>query len=72
MWIQFFIYLGLFIFSILYAVKFMVQLWYFISCFYLLTKNMIMLSVLDLIDIYGNKPFSCFSYSGVLDICKEN
>ncbi len=50
-WIQLPIYLGLIIASILYAVKFMMQLWYLISNFSSLNENMIMLSVLGLIDI---------------------
>ena len=50
-WIQLPIYLGLIIASILYAVKFMMQLWHLISDFSSLTENMIMLSVLGLIDI---------------------
>jgi len=50
-WIQLPVYLGLIIASILYAVKFMMQLWHLISNFTSLNENMIMLSVLGLIDI---------------------
>ena len=50
-WIQLPVYLGLIITSILYAVKFMMQLWNLISNFSSLNENMIMLSVLGLIDI---------------------
>ena len=50
-WIQMPVYLGLIIASIMYAVKFMVQLWHLVSDFSILNENMIMLSVLGLIDI---------------------
>lgn len=50
-WIQMPVYLGLIIVSMLYAVKFMVQLWHLISNFPVLNENTIMLSVLGLIDI---------------------
>lgn len=50
-WIQMPVYLGLIIASMLYAVKFMVQLWHLISDFSTLNENTIMLSVLGLIDI---------------------
>jgi uncharacterized protein (TIGR00645 family) len=50
-WIQMPIYLGLIVATILYAVKFMIQLWNLISDFPTLNENTIMLSVLGLIDI---------------------
>jgi uncharacterized protein (TIGR00645 family) len=50
-WIQMPVYLGLIIASILYAIKFMVQLWHLIANFSVLNENTIMLSVLGLIDI---------------------
>jgi len=50
-WIQLPVYLGLIIASVLYAVKFMMQLWHLISNFFILDENMIMLSVLGLVDI---------------------
>jgi uncharacterized protein (TIGR00645 family) len=50
-WLQMPVYLGLIITSLLYAVKFMVELWQLISNFTTLTENTIMLSVLGLIDI---------------------
>ena len=50
-WLQMPVYLGLIVASLLYAVKFMVQLWHLIRDFSSLTENTIMLSVLGLIDI---------------------
>lgn len=50
-WIQLPIYLGLIIASIVYAIKFFLQLFHLISNFTSLNENMIMLSVLGLIDI---------------------
>jgi uncharacterized protein (TIGR00645 family) len=50
-WLQMPVYLGLIVTSVLYAVKFMMQLWNLISNFGLMTENTIMLSVLGLIDI---------------------
>jgi uncharacterized protein (TIGR00645 family) len=50
-WIQMPVYLGLIIASILYAAKFMVQLWHLVTNFSVLNENTIMLSVLGLIDI---------------------
>jgi len=50
-WIQLPIYLGLIVVSIMYAVKFFMQLYSLIENFTMLNENMIMLSVLGLIDI---------------------
>jgi uncharacterized protein (TIGR00645 family) len=50
-WLQMPVYLGLIVASILYAFKFMVQLWHLITNFSVLNENTIMLSVLGLIDI---------------------
>lgn len=50
-WIQLPVYLGLIIASILYAVKFMIELAHLISNFTSFNENTIMLSVLGLIDI---------------------
>jgi len=50
-WLQMPVYLGLIVASLLYAVKFMAELWHLISEFTTLTQNTIMLSVLGLIDI---------------------
>jgi uncharacterized protein (TIGR00645 family) len=50
-WLQMPVYLGLIFASLLYATKFMLQLWYLFSNFFSLTENTIMLSVLGLIDI---------------------
>lgn len=50
-WFQMPVYLGLIVASVLYAIKFMVQLWHLISNFSVLNENTIMLSVLGLIDI---------------------
>jgi len=50
-WLQMPVYLGLIVASLLYAFKFMVQLWHLITNFSVLNENAIMLSVLGLIDI---------------------
>jgi len=50
-WIQLPIYLGLIIASIMYSVKFFMQLTHLLTNFSLLDENMIMLSVLGLVDI---------------------
>lgn len=50
-WIQLPIYLGLIVVSVMYAVKFFMQLYDLIENFTVLNENMIMLSVLGLIDI---------------------
>jgi uncharacterized protein (TIGR00645 family) len=50
-WLQMPVYLGLIVASLLYAIKFMVQLWHLITNFTVLNDNTIMLSVLGLIDI---------------------
>ena len=50
-WLQMPVYLGLIVASIMYAGKFMVQLWHLVSGFSVMTENMIMLSILGLIDI---------------------
>lgn len=50
-WLQLPVYLGLVVASLLYAVKFMIQLWHLIIEFPSLNENMIMLSILGLIDI---------------------
>jgi uncharacterized protein (TIGR00645 family) len=50
-WLQLPVYLGLIVASVLYAYKFMVQLWHLIADFSVLTENTIMLSVLGLVDI---------------------
>lgn len=50
-WLQAPVYLGLIVASLLYAFKFMVQLWHLVSNFSDLNENTIMLSVLGLIDI---------------------
>jgi len=50
-WIQLPVYLGLILASVLYAVKFIMELWHLVSEFSSLNDNMIMLSVLGLIDI---------------------
>lgn len=50
-WLQLPVYLGLIVASVLYAYKFMVQLWHLIADFSALTENTIMLSVLGLVDI---------------------
>lgn len=50
-WLQAPVYLGLIVASLLYAFKFMVQLWHLMSNIADLTENSIMLAVLGLIDI---------------------
>jgi uncharacterized protein (TIGR00645 family) len=50
-WLQMPVYLGLIVASVLYAVKFMKELWHLITDFSTLTENTIMLSILGLIDI---------------------
>lgn len=50
-WLQMPIYVGLIVASVLYAIKFMVELWHLITNFSALNENTIMLSVLGLIDI---------------------
>ncbi|HAN77394.1 MAG TPA: TIGR00645 family protein [Bacteroidales bacterium] len=50
-WLQLPVYLGLIAASIMYAIKFMMQLWHLIYNFSTLTENGIMLTVLGLIDI---------------------
>jgi uncharacterized protein (TIGR00645 family) len=50
-WLQMPVYLGLIVASVLYCIKFMVQLWHLITNFSVLNENTIMLSVLGLIDI---------------------
>ena len=50
-WLQLPVYLGLIVASVLYAYKFMIQLWHLIADFSVLTENTIMLSVLGLVDI---------------------
>ena len=50
-WLQMPVYLGLIVASIMYAGKFMIQLWHLVSGFSAMTENMIMLSILGLIDI---------------------
>jgi uncharacterized protein (TIGR00645 family) len=50
-WIQMPVYVGLIIASLLYAAKFMIELWHLITGFPELNENTIMLSVLGLIDI---------------------
>lgn len=50
-WMQLPVYLGLIVASILYVFKFMIQLWYLISNFSLMNENVIMMTVLGLIDI---------------------
>lgn len=50
-WIQMPVYVGLIIASLLYAAKFMSELWHLITSFSILNENTIMLSVLGLIDI---------------------
>jgi uncharacterized protein (TIGR00645 family) len=50
-WLQMPVYLGLIVASIMYAIKFMIQLWHLVSGFSGMTENMIMLSILGLIDI---------------------
>jgi uncharacterized protein (TIGR00645 family) len=50
-WLQMPIYLGLIVATIMYSIKFMIQLWRLVSDFPTLTENTIMLSVLGLVDI---------------------
>lgn len=50
-WLQLPVYLGLIVASLIYAIKFMIQLWELLTGFAEMTENMIMLSVLGLIDI---------------------
>ncbi len=50
-WIQLPIYLGLIVATVMYAIKFMKQLWILVADFPTLNENTIMLSVLGLIDI---------------------
>ncbi len=50
-WLQLPVYLGLIVASILYVIKFMIQLWHLITDFSTMSENLIMLSVLGLIDI---------------------
>ncbi|MGD9556289.1 MAG: TIGR00645 family protein [Mangrovibacterium sp.] len=50
-WIQMPVYVGLIIASLLYAAKFMIEMWHLITDFPELNENTIMLSVLGLIDI---------------------
>lgn len=50
-WLQLPVYLGLILASIIYAIKFIIELWHLISHFTSLDETAIMLSVLGLIDI---------------------
>lgn len=50
-WLQLPVYLGLIVATLLYAAKFMIQLWQLITEFTMMSENLIMLSVLGLIDI---------------------
>ncbi len=50
-WMQLPVYLGLIVASILYVFKFMIQLWHLISNFSSMNENVIMMTVLGLIDI---------------------
>lgn len=50
-WIQLPIYLGLIVASLMYSLKFMIQLWHLVSDFSVMNENAILLSVLGLIDI---------------------
>lgn len=50
-WMQLPVYLGLIVASILYVFKFMIQLWHLISNFSMMNENVIMMTVLGLIDI---------------------
>lgn len=50
-WLQMPVYLGLVVAAILYAAKFMVQLWHLIRDFSVLNESTFMLSVLGLVDI---------------------
>ena len=50
-WFQLPVYLGLIVATILYAFKFLQELWHLISDFSVMTENTIMLAVLGLVDI---------------------
>ncbi|HET6558155.1 MAG TPA: TIGR00645 family protein [Prolixibacteraceae bacterium] len=50
-WLQVPVYLGLIVASILYAIKFMMQLWHLMANFSVMDENHIMLAVLGLVDI---------------------
>ncbi len=50
-WLQMPVYLGLIVASLMYSLKFRMQLWHLVSNFSMLNENTIMLSVLGLIDI---------------------
>lgn len=50
-WMQLPIYLGLIVASLIYALKFFIQLYHLIADFQIMNENMILLSVLGLIDI---------------------
>ena len=50
-WLQLPVYLGLIIASMLYAFKFLVELWHLLAEFSTMTENTILLTVLGLIDI---------------------
>jgi uncharacterized protein (TIGR00645 family) len=50
-WMQLPVYLGLIVASVLYVFKFMIQLWHLISNFSSMNENVIMMTVLGLIDI---------------------
>jgi len=50
-WMQLPVYLGLIVATILYSVKFIMQLWHLINDFSIMDENVIMLPVLGLIDI---------------------
>lgn len=50
-WLQVPVYLGLIVASILYAIKFMIQLWSLMANFSVMDENNIMLAVLGLVDI---------------------
>lgn len=50
-WLQLPVYLGLIVASVIYAVKFIIELWHLVSGFSGMNENMIMLSVLGLVDI---------------------
>jgi uncharacterized protein (TIGR00645 family) len=50
-WLQLPVYLGLIVASVMYSVKFMLQLWHLVADFSILSESAIMLSVLGLIDI---------------------
>ncbi len=50
-WIQLPVYLGLIVASVIYAIKFIIELWHLLQDFPSMNENVIMLSVLGLIDI---------------------